>query len=526
MATPMSGADDDRAPAEKPVPIRDDRRRARLSEHPRAAPVEDNKRLAQIWSRVSWAAIAVGLAIAAFFALRAIARSDAESVAPPASAPSGSSAVAPPAAPRCAEVSPQGFIIGEPPAPKPPPAEDAGDQDPLDRDDELAPFAVEVGEGAAYDGGFAVGALREAEGGSVAFVALLGPDGKDGKLVRLARSRGDMDPPVVAGSGRSVLAAMFEPNAAGRAIKIARVTDGEVAWGPELSEGRDESLAVDMAVSGARALIAWDDVTKDHDRGAVMLSSLDPKELKATAARPVSKPDADADSPRLVARPGGFWLAYVSRAEGRATAKPGKPDAARPSDTRDKGDKGDKPKPPSPADDDEGEAQGGQAIERAWVEVVPLDESGTPTGTPQRVTPKDGHVLAFDIVVADEGAALVAWRDDDTPSGSSGGTVTMARVALGGSVGEAKVIADEGVGTGVPSLLPGWVAVSGVSGPKQLAAVAPIGVLLEPLTPEPSLGTGEPIAATRDAMLVARHLGRAVRLDVMRCAPPTPDAGP
>ena len=59
--------------------------------------------------------------------------------------------------------------------------------------------------------------------------------------MKLARSRGDMNAPVVAGLGGAVLAALLEPDASGRAIKLAKVEGEHVTWGPELSEGRDES---------------------------------------------------------------------------------------------------------------------------------------------------------------------------------------------------------------------------------------------------------------------------------------------
>ena len=36
---------------------------------------------------------------------------------------------------------------------------------------------------------------------------------------------------------------------------------------------------------------------------------------------------------------------------------------------------------------------------------------------------------------------------------------------------------------------------------------------------EPSLGTGEPIAATKDVMLVARPAGKAMRLALVKCTP-------
>jgi hypothetical protein len=415
--------------------------------------------------------------------------------------------------PRCADLTTDAFVIGEAPPPRPNPAPANVGASPLpepgdEMDDPLAPFAVSLGRGTVWRGGFAVGALRDAEGGSVAQVAMVGFDGKNGKLVRLARSRGDLEPPVVAGAGDSVLAVMLEPNAAGRAIKIAKVAEGAVTWGAELAEGRDESLAMDLAASGDRAVLVWDDVPKDAKRGAVMLASFDTATLRSTTSpRPVSPPSVDADSPRIVPRPGGYWLAYVAEAVSEAAKEAGDPNPKR------RGQKG--KKPPSNEVDEE---RGGETISHRWVELTPLDEAGAAVSTPRAVTPRDGHVLAYDVEVGEDGAAVVAFRDDDTPSGSSGGRVGLVAVKLGGA-GEPRVVAEEGVGAGVPELLPGWLTVASLSGPLRLAPVTPAGDLAGALSPEASLGVGgEVLAATREALLVARPAGKAMKLSVTRCA--------
>jgi hypothetical protein len=428
----------------------------------------------------------------------------------------------PAAPPRCAQLAPEPFVIGDAPREQRNAAGAGGGDG--ESADELAPFAVEVGRGTTYAGGFAVGAQREAEGGTLAMVATLAADGTQGKLVRLARSRGDMDPPVVAGAGGAILAAMLEPNAGGRALKIARVEGDHVTWGAELSEGRDESLALDIAASGERAVIVWDDVTRDGKRSQVMLSSVDTGSLRSvTSPRPISHPKTDAEMPRVIARPGGYWLAYVARAE-----EPGQKRGAK-------------------EDDEEDTAAAGETIAHQWLEVAPLDETGAPTATPRAVTPKNGHVLAYDMTLGQDDGAIVAFRDDDTPSGSSGGRVSAVLVRLGG-VGEPRAVAgvdrgerdpsappdaDHGLGAGVPALLrgtadhgagearavsPAWLAIANASGATQIAALDPKGELVDDLRAEPTLGRGEPIAALADALLVAHPAGKAMTLAVLRCA--------
>ncbi|WP_235879773.1 hypothetical protein [Polyangium aurulentum] len=402
--------------------------------------------------------------------------------------------------PRCTAASPEPFVVGEAPPPRARADRDAGadggaiEGEAEEEFDELSPFAVELGRGAAYAGGFAVGALRDGEGGSLAMVATVGPDGRGGKLVRLGRSRGDYDAPTVTGHGASVLAAMLEPNAGGRAIRVAKVTGEAVAWGPELAEGRDESLAVDLAASTTSAIVVWDDVSKDGKRSMVMLASFDTETMRSIGeARPVSPPKQDAEAPRLAARPGGYWLAYA--ALGGASA---------------------------PKDEDTGRV--GEAINARWVEIVPLDEGGRAVSLPRAVTPKDGHALAFDLEPSEDGGVIVAWRDDDTPSGSSGGRVMSVGVRLSG-LGEPRLLTEEGSATGVPDLMPGWLSLSSLSGATRIAPMTPRGEIAGELLPEPLLGNGEVLAATREGILVARPAGKAMKLSVMRCVAEPPDAG-
>lgn len=423
---------------------------------------------------------------------------------PTPSASSGAEAGKPES--HCADVSPDAFVIGEAPSPKPSPQPQQPSEWPIpelvEPDDLLAPFAVELGRGAVFDGGFAAGCLRDAEGGTVAMVATLGFDGKNGKLVKLARSRGDLEPPVVAGAGADLLAVMLEPNAGGRSIKIAKVTGDQVTFGAELAEGRDESLAIDVASSGDRAVVVWDDVPKEAKRSSVILASFDTATLRSiTRPRPATPPNTDADSPRVVARPGGYWLAYIARSDDPA----GDPEAAP------------KPKKKGKPKDDEDTAAAGEAIAKRWIELMPLDESGAATATARAVTPKDGHVLAFDLELGEGGAALLAFRDDDTPSGSSGGRVSSVLVREGGGE-EIHVLSEEGNSAGVPELLPGWVSIAGISGPPRLATLTSTGELSSELTAEPSIGGGgEPLAAAKGVLLVARPAGRAMKLSVMSC---------
>ncbi len=420
--------------------------------------------------------------------------------------------------PRCKDIARDAFVIGELPSSPKTPNPDENDTNPAD--DPLAPFAVSVGRGTLTNTGFAVGTLRDAEGGTVAALASLDFDGKNGVLIRLSRSRGDMEPPAVAGAGDAVIAVVPEPNASGRALKIVKIKGQDVTWGAEFSEGRDDSLAMDIAVSGERAALVWDDVPLSTKRSTIFLSTADVATLlSVTPARPISPPGVDADSPRLITRPGGFWLAYAAQAEAPAP----------------KEEKGGKTKGGGRAKGDVDETQGGETIVNRWVEVIPLDTSGAAVGLPRAVTPKDGHLLAFDIELSPEGGALISVRDDDTPSGSGGGRVSTVLVEMSGAR-EAKVLAEEGFGVGVPELLPGWILLFGLSGPPEMAQLSPAtGELIGDFVQEPGLGIGAEVLAAAsvhggEKLLVSRPAGKALKLSIAACeakpAAPAPAGSP
>jgi hypothetical protein len=396
--------------------------------------------------------------------------------------------------PRCKTISAEAFVVGEKPTTRARADAGSGDVLPDEADeefDEFAPYAVELGRGAVVSDGFAVGALRDSDTGSYAMVVRMGADGRNGKLVKLGRSRGDFGAPTVTGYKDSVLAAMLEPNAGGRAIRLVKVTGEQLTWGPEVSEGRDESLAVDLATSGDRGVLVWDDVSKDGKRTMVMIESFDARTMKSDGTtRPISSLKNDAELPRLITRSGGFWLAYVVVGEGK-----------------------------KPKDEDTG--LGGEAIVPRWIEVVPLDEKGEPVGLPRPVTPKDGHALVFDVEASEDGGMIVAYRDDDTPTGSTGGRVMTVWVRLSG-VTEAQMVTEEASSTGVPDLLPGWMAIASLSGATRMGPLSARGELLGELRREPELGNGEVLAGTQASLLIARPAGKAMKLSVLECIAEAP----
>ncbi len=434
------------------------------------------------------------------------------------------------------------FSIGAP-SPKPgaePVAPDLDTEVEPDRDDLLAPFAVVIGRATPTPTGFAFGALGESEGGSAAFLVTLGADGTGGAAKKIFRSRADLDPPVVAaapGDGGLFVAAL-EPNASGRAIRLVRFSGDDVTWGAEIDEGRDESLAIDLAVTERRGVVVWD--AADDDRSIVHVAgfTLD-KVGEVVSRRPATAKELDADSPRVVAAERGFYLAYLvhgaqSRRElvGRRTPDGGDKPAPTATSSAPKPKKKPK-KQDEPEPEEVDESRGGEAISASWIEVVPLDETGAQSSEALRVTPEGVTVIAFDMAPGPDGSLVVVYRDDDAPTGGGGGIVRMVNLRAGG-LGASYESEDPLPSDGVPSVLGGWLAVPTLAGPDLLARLGKDGLPAELLSREPSLGRGEPIAATGSRLLLAEPQGAAMGFRVVECSeqgsppapPPIPSASP
>lgn len=442
-------------------------------------------------------------------------RRPAAEPAPAAPAPSATAS----AAPRCEPLGEE-LVVGDRESAKVV-APEAFDGGAPDDEDPLAPFAAEIGRGVVLPSGFAVGVRHDTAQGAVALVARLGRDGKGGALVKLGRTRGDLDPPVVAAAGGRVLAAMLEPGPNGRSVRVAAVSGAEVAWGLTATEGDDESLALDLAVSEGRGAVVWDDVPRDR-RSRVSLAILDAEKLgQVGAVVRFAEEDRDLDAPKVARRPGGFWVAWIAHGEAAEEPKGADagPKAAAP--------KGAARKPPAAkaragrAPGDVDEELGGERITAQWIEIVPVDLAGVPLGAPRAVTPRDGRVLAFDLAPLADGNALVAYTDGDTPSGSSGGRLSLA-VARPSGTSEPRPVSEEELGTGAPTLAGGFLVVPSLAGPPFVADLDPAGAPVGPIQREPSLNRREVLAADAGALFVATLAGRQARLAVMRCGPPPP----
>jgi hypothetical protein len=442
--------------------------------------------------------VAVGAAL--LLSKAPVDRRGVEEEAAPTAEPTSSTATPSAPPPRCSRAGTNRFRIGKNSIEEPSKPEDGSPDGADEEDGDLAAaFGAEVSRANLARGGFAVGVRLDTGSGAEAGVALVDAESSSGKLVDLGRSRGDFDAPLVAPVGEDVLVALLEPNASGGTLRVGAL-HGEAPprWTVELDLSRDESLAFDLATGPKSIVVAWDDVTKDGKLSRVVWAGLDARgeriERKPSVA---SGKSVDAESPRVVARPGGFWLAYIAR---KQVSLPKKDD----DDALDRNPKGDR--------------YAAEKIDPSWLELLPLDEAGAPIGSPRALTEKSGHVLTFDLSSTAAGEALLAWRDDDTPSGSHGGRVSLMAVPLAGGE-RTQLVAESDVGSGSPTLLGGWVAVPNAAGLAMLAPLGPDGALAGDLRLEPSVGAGDPLFAKGEAVLVATSVGTAIDLLTVTCKP-------
>jgi hypothetical protein len=354
-------------------------------------------------------------------------------------------------------------------------------------------FAVEIGGATTHAGGFAVALKRAIDGGATAEVLLLGERGQSLGVVSLGRLRADVGPPIIAAAGAHILAAVLEPNASGMARRVVAIRDGKAHWGAEIALSRAESFGADMLVGKDETLLVYDDVQGDDPRSRILLSRVASRDAKAVALPRVLSRDAiDAETPRLLKRDGGYWLVYVARlVAGQAEPK---------------GEAGQRATGRYAA----------ESIEPSRIEVLRLDESGAPVGEARPVTPVAGHVLAYDVRTAADGGLRIAWRDDDTPSGSSGGELNVVLVDTSGA-GERERVTDEDIGAGAPQWIGSWLAFASGGDLLRLARVDGHGRLETPPIQAPTLGRAQLLVARGDDLLMAQPEGAGIALRLTRC---------
>lgn len=333
---------------------------------------------------------------------------------------------------------------------------------------------VEIGDAVAEDGGYAVSLIHHTAAGRTCAVARLGPRARGPvQLVELGTTLGDAPPARLVRTGTGLLAAAYGTHgsnrgvsptrelvayAMGRAGSMTRATFAQ-------RQQRDDSLAFDLASSGAISLVVWDEAV--GPRGVIRAAALSSDESMGFGpVRDVSPADHDAESPRLV-HGGHFVVFWLAR-------RPEQPDAA--------------------LDQSSAEALG-EARAYGWIESADLDDQAVPLGAVRQVTPASGHVSAYDITTLADGSVLVVARDDGEAAEGSGGRLLRVRLAAGG-VDPPLSYAIDGLGRGAPVLVEGsprWISWVGPREELRLLPLDETGAPTGPSSDEDAMSDGRPL---------------------------------
>jgi hypothetical protein len=260
----------------------------------------------------------------------------------------------------------------------------------------------------------------------------------------------------------------------------------------------------------------WDEWVDTAARSVVRASSFPLQDLsRAESPRQLSPEKSDVEAPQVVGGARGYWIAWISHTAYET------PDAGALRPGRRRG-RGMQPEPTGSAEPSRPVVDLGQR----WLEVARLDAEGKLPSPPLVVTPRDAHVLVFQLSLAPDGNAWLAWRDDRTSPGVERGSVSLARVGADGSI-ERNVVQDQRLGAGTPTLLvdaappaggvPAWLALAAVDGETELGVLDQNARLGGPLQPAAGVGLAEPLAFHGGHILLARARGKAVELSVVEC---------
>jgi hypothetical protein len=364
---------------------------------------------------------------------------------------------------------------------------------------------VVAGDGVMASDGILVGVIRREGSRRLASVVRASLDLASMKAIDVGVALGEDPPPSPRLHGGSVFVASYArakgadkaaadggAGAGGmsRVLEIARVDGDTLVREGAIAQQADESLAFDLAwptggAAGAAAapLVAWDEDAPLGagqllaDRGVVKVQV-----LGGAKARVASPDTTDAEAPRLLAKRGGYWLAWLAR---------------RPETT-----------------EDAGVAPEGPGERRSYrsVELVSLDAKGEPTSAVRRITPEKGRVASFDLATGATEGGLVLLVQDEAAHADGAGERIVRYVVSGGEKErvESGDLLDGGVGHALVDLLtapdephaPRWLAFSDLQEHTHVAPLGPSLALRAPPVAEPSLDGARVVAAGTSAEVV------------------------
>jgi hypothetical protein len=316
---------------------------------------------------------------------------------------------------------------------------------------------VVAGDAVTTPDALLVGVVRRQGGKRLASVVRASLDLASVKMIDVGATLGDDPPPSPRLHGGTVSVASYARhnadagagagaltgNAAGtsaaiaggtmtRILEIARLDGTSLVREGAVLQQADESLAYDVAWPDHGApVVAWDEDAPMlpsqilADRGVVKVQVLG-------AGKPrVASPDtSDAEAPRLLARRGGYWLAWLAHR-------------------------------PEPAEDAGAAAEGpGERRAYRWVELVALDAKGEATSPVRRITPEKGRVASFDLATSPpesgSGEPKLVVVVQDEAAVTEGAGERIVRYAVDGQKDrvESAELLDGGVGHALADLLP------------------------------------------------------------------------
>lgn len=378
---------------------------------------------------------------------------------------------------------------------------------PLDPSVEL-PFATEPGMAIALAGGFYATGQRHGSRGAVALLGRVGAEDAPTQLIELGQVRGDVLPARLAADDSDLWVVLQEATANGRALRVGRFPRADLnqspIWRPGPEQVNAESSGFDIAAQQGRALLAYDDWSAAGNHGRILAAAFGaaPADAAGVEGRAVSLPGVDAEAPRVTARPGGFWLAWLVNGSGGGTGRVY-----------------------DPGDEQNERAAPGSAYGARWLTVVALDLQGKPIGDGRRITARQERVVGYDLSTAPSGAAWLVWRQDAPTPGASGGRIAMAEVPIDGSA-EIRAVREEDVGAGEPTWLPAdadaprWLTFPDARDRTLLMRVPGLREIGAPLRlGDDLLGAGA-LAASGNRVLFAAPQGRTLVLFPAACKAP------
>jgi hypothetical protein len=356
---------------------------------------------------------------------------------------------------------------------------------------------VVVGEAVVAPDALLVGVVRREGTKRLASIVRTSLDLANMKMIEVGPALGEDPPPAPRMRGATAFVTSFARRAAPdagtdagagamgatRLLTIARLDPSGLVMDGAIAQQADESLAYDVAWpegdTGA-GIVAWDEDAAPAvaqalgDRGVIKVQLLG----AGTKAHVASPEKSDAEAPRLLARPGGYWLAWLAR---RAEAA-----------------------------EDAGTLEGpGERRAYRWVELVALDGKGEPTSAVRRVSPANGRVASFDLVRAGApGDARLVVLVQDEAAHAEGTGERIAAYAIEGEKIEAAELLDGGVGHALADLLPQaggnrWLAFMDTQEHAHLMPLGPTLRVAGPNTSEPALDGARVLGAAPPDVLYA-----------------------